>query len=151
MFWRCRTFGSAIFFSTIRFHLATITLLRLAHQCPPLAISPNFFFNASLKMLLNPPGNKYPVETCTSMPSLLSLPSCDFTFPLHTCTANPNLFTLPQCSGKTAYHALMHIWKPFQNIFVNLKLSFPAERTWLILIQFSSNLFSSIYYHSQPD
>merc|ERR1711990_1307152 len=44
-------------------------------------------------------GNQYPVETCTSMPSLLSLPSCDFTFPLDTCTAKPNLFTLPQCSA----------------------------------------------------
>merc|ERR1712037_633866 len=44
-------------------------------------------------------GNQYPVETCTSMPSLLSLPSCDFTFPLNTCTANPKLFTLPQCSA----------------------------------------------------
>merc|ERR1719264_633048 len=41
-------------------------------------------------------GNQYPVETCTSMPSLLS---CDFTFPLNTCTANPKLFTLPQCSA----------------------------------------------------
>ena len=49
-----------------------------------------------------PPGNQYPVETCTSMPSLLSLSSCDFTFPLSTCTANPKLFTLPQCSGKMA-------------------------------------------------
>ena len=47
-----------------------------------------------------PPGNQYPVETCTSMPSLLSLSSCDFTFPLSTCTSNAQLFTLPQCSGK---------------------------------------------------
>merc|ERR1712116_2155 len=44
-------------------------------------------------------GNQYPVETCTSMPSLLSLPSCDFTFPLATCTDNPSLFTRPQCSA----------------------------------------------------
>merc|ERR1712080_602763 len=44
-------------------------------------------------------GNQYPVEPCTSMPSLLSLPSCDFTFPLATCTDNPKLFTRPQCSA----------------------------------------------------
>merc|ERR1712083_1266999 len=55
--------------------------------------------NPSLLPLLGCSGNQYPVETCTSMPSRLSLTSCDFTFPLSTCTANPQLFTLPQCSA----------------------------------------------------
>ena len=81
------------------------------HKCTNVLTVLEFLFTCQNR---THPGNQYPVETCTSMPSLLSLPSCDFTFPLNICTANPKLFTLPQCSGKMGgYLACMWFWHDF--------------------------------------